>query len=56
MLFLLEEKGELENIIVIIILDNGMVFFFVKVNLYEYGIYILLIMVGLGIVKNEERK
>lgn len=56
MLSLLEEKGELENTIVIITSDNGMAFPSAKANLYEYGTHIPLIMAGPGIVQNEERE
>lgn len=56
MLSLLEEKGELENTIVIITSDNGMAFPSAKANLYEYGTHIPLIMAGPGIVQNEERQ
>ncbi len=38
MLTMLEERGELENTIVIVTSDNGMAFPRAKANMYEYGI------------------
>ena len=40
MLKYLEEKGELENTIVIVTSDNGMAFPRAKANAYEYGIHV----------------
>lgn len=42
MLDLLEERGELENTLVIVTSDNGMPFPRAKANLYEYGIHMPL--------------
>jgi len=42
MLELLEQKGELENTLVIITADNGMPFPRAKANCYEYGIHVPL--------------
>jgi len=47
MIALLEEKGELENTIIIVTSDNGMPFPRAKANLYEYGTHMpLAIMWG----------
>ncbi|MDA2938804.1 sulfatase [Acidobacteria bacterium AH-259-A15] len=42
MLKLLEERGELENTLVVVTSDNGMAFPRAKANLYEYGIHVPL--------------
>jgi uncharacterized sulfatase len=42
MLQLLEEKGELENTLVVVTSDNGMAFPRAKANVYEYGIHMPL--------------
>jgi uncharacterized sulfatase len=42
MLELLEQKGEMENTLIIVTSDNGMPFPHAKANLYEYGIHIPL--------------
>lgn len=55
MLSLLEEKGELDNTIVIITSDNGMAFPYAKANLQEYGTHVPLIVAGPGIAKDIER-
>ncbi|MEZ4851957.1 MAG: sulfatase [Bacteroidia bacterium] len=39
---LLEEKGELENTLIIVTSDNGMAFPRAKANLYEYGFHVPL--------------
>lgn len=41
---LLEEKGELDNTLVIVTSDNGMAFPRAKANTYEYGIHVPLAM------------
>jgi N-sulfoglucosamine sulfohydrolase len=46
MLRLLEERGELENTIVVVTADNGMAFPHAKANLYEYGIHVPLAVCG----------
>lgn len=46
----LEVIGEFGNMIVIVISDNGMVFFCVKVNFYEFGMYVLLVISWLEVV------
>ncbi|MFQ5923789.1 MAG: sulfatase [Anaerolineales bacterium] len=42
MLKMLEERGELENTLVVVTSDNGMAFPRAKANLYEYGIHVPL--------------
>ncbi len=42
MLNMLEERGELENTVVVVTSDNGMPFPRAKANLYEYGIHMPL--------------
>ncbi len=42
MVQLLEDKGELDNTIIIVTSDNGMPFPRAKVNLYDYGIHVPL--------------
>lgn len=42
MLALLEEKGQLENTIVVVTADNGMPFPYAKANLQEYGTHVPL--------------
>lgn len=54
MLELLNDRGELDNTIVIITSDNGMAFPAAKANLQEYGTHIPLIMAGPGIAQNRE--
>ncbi len=46
MLEMLEEKGELENTIVVVTADNGMPFPYAKANLQEYGTHVPLVISG----------
>ncbi len=49
MLKILEEKGELDNTIVIVTADNGMAFPYAKANVQEYGTHVPLAICGPGI-------
>ena len=49
MLDMLQERGELENTIVVITADNGMAFPAAKANLHEYGTHVPLAICGPGI-------
>lgn len=44
MIALLEERGELENTLIIVSSDNGMAFPRAKANVYEYGIHVPMAM------------
>ncbi len=46
MLDLLEQRGMLENTIVVVTADNGMAFPHAKANMYEYGIHVPLAICG----------
>lgn len=49
MLDILDEKGKLENTIVIITADNGMAFPYAKANLQEFGIHVPMAICGPGV-------
>ncbi len=46
MMKILEERGELENTIIIVTADNGMAFPYAKANLQEYGTHVPLAICG----------
>lgn len=55
MLELLEERGELDNTLVVVTSDNGMPFPRCKANLYEYGTHMPLAIMWKKKIKGERR-